>query len=49
MGNIEKQAIRATVLATMIALAAGCGGSDETEKAKAAAKSKPAKGNNSGR
>ena len=43
MGNIEKQAIRATVLATMIALAAGCGGSDETEKAKAAAKSKPAK------
>ena len=43
MGNIEKQAIRATVLATMIALAAGCGGSDATEKAKAAAKSKPAK------
>ena len=43
MGNIEKRAIRATVLATVIALAAGCGGSDETEKAKAAAKSKPAK------
>ena len=43
MGNIKERAIRATVLATMIALAAGCGGSDATEKAKAAAKSKPAK------
>ena len=43
MGNIEKRAIRATVLATVIALAAGCGDSDEAAKAKAAAKSKPAK------
>lgn len=43
MGNIEKQAIRAMVLATVIALAAGCGDSDEAAKAKAAAKSKPAK------
>ena len=43
MGNIEISAIRATVLVAVIALAAGCGGSDEAAKAKAAAKSKPAK------
>lgn len=40
MGNIDTRAIRATVLVALIALAAGCGGSDEPAKAKGSTKTR---------
>ena len=43
MGNIDKRAMRATVMAAMLAVVAGCGGSDEPTKAKNAEKTKLAK------
>lgn len=43
MGNIDNRAMRAAVLAAILALAAGCGGSDEPTKAKNADKAKLAK------
>ena len=43
MGNIDNRAMRAAVLAAILALAAGCGGSDEPTKVKIADKAKLAK------
>jgi len=43
MVNIDTRAVRATVLVALIALAAGCGGSDEPAKAGGAGKNKSAK------